>query len=116
MYVHTFVFPANKSIVSFGELRSFHNVNITLVVSKVNISNINFICLSYGCVTCTAPIVVQNDAIILDADRLYSVASRTFVASAVFIDSLTKSSHYSLVLMLDACTVQSSFYLLRSFC
>ena len=101
-YIYTFVFPANKSIVSFGELKSFRNVNITLVVSKVNISNTNFICLSYGCVTCTAPIVVQNNTIILDADRLYSVTSRTFVASAVFIDSLTKSSHYSLVLMLDA--------------
>ena len=45
--------------------------------------------------------MVDNRTSILSADTLYSVERGMLVASAVFIDSLTQSSDYTLVLMLD---------------
>ena len=51
--------------------------------------------------TCTAPIMVDNRTSVLSADKLYSVARGMLVASAVFTDSLTRSSDYTLVLMFD---------------
>ena len=45
--------------------------------------------------------MVDNRTSILSADILYSVERGMLVASAVFIDSLTQSSDYTLVLMLD---------------
>ena len=45
--------------------------------------------------------VVDNRTSILSADKLYSVARGMLVASAVFTDSLTQSSDFTLVLMFD---------------
>ena len=53
------------------------------------------------CTTCTGPIMVDNTMSILSVDTLYSVERGVLVASAVFIDSLTQLSDYTLVLMLD---------------
>ena len=61
----------------------------------------SFICLLSGCTRCTTPILVDNNTSILSTDRLYSVARGTFAASAVFVDPLTQSSDYTLVLMFD---------------
>ena len=94
-------FSAPKSVVVFGELKNFNSVNITFFVNPMNNSGINFICLSYGCATCSTPILAGHSTTILDADRIYSVARGMFVASAVFIDSLTQSSDYTLVIMFD---------------
>ena len=59
------------------------------------------VCQLFGCTTCNGPIMVDNTTSILSADALYSVERGMLVASAVFIDSLTQSSDYTLVLMLD---------------
>ena len=93
-------FSAPKSIVVFGELNNFNSVNITFFVNPMNNIGINYICLSYGCETCTSPILASYSTTILSADRLYSVAKGTFAASAVFVDSLTQSRDYTLALML----------------
>ena len=45
--------------------------------------------------------MIDNRTSILSADKLYSVARGMLVASAVFTDSLTRSSDYTLVLMFD---------------
>ena len=103
-------FSASKTVVVFGELNNFNNVNIKLFVNPVNNSGINYICLSYGCASCSIPITAGYDTSILDADRLYSVAKGTFAASAVFVDSLTQSSDYTLVLMFDPETYHHFVY------
>ena len=93
-------FSAPKTVVVFGELDNFNSVNIKFIVNRVNNSGIDYICLSYGCTTCSTPITAYSTRT-LDADRMYSVASGTFAASAVFVDPLTQSSDYTLVLMFD---------------
>ena len=50
---------------------------------------------------CTTPITVDSSTVILSTDTLYSATKGTLVASAVYMDSLTQSSDYNLVLMLD---------------
>ena len=59
------------------------------------------VCQLFGCTTCTGPIMVDNRTSILSADILYSVETGMLVASAVFIDLLTQSNDFTLVLMLD---------------
>ena len=103
-------FSAPKSVVVFGELNNFNNINIKLFVNPVNNSGVNYICLSYGCATCSTPITLYYSTNILDADRLYSVAKGTFAASAMFVDSLTQSSDYTLVLMFDPETYHRFVY------
>ena len=93
---------ALDDVVVFGKLRSFDSVNISFYVNSINKNNngTTAVC-QMGCTTCTGPIMVDNTTSILSADALYSVERGMLVASAVFIDSLTQSSDYTLVLMLD---------------
>ena len=104
------VLSARKSIVAFGELNAFHSVKIKLYVNSMQNNGTSFICLLSGCTRCTTPLLVDNSTSILNADRLYSVARGTFAASAVFIDSLTQSSDYALVLMFDPQASHSFVY------
>ena len=92
-------FSARKSIVTFGRLSTFHSVNVKFYVNSMQNNGTSFICRLSGCRTCTTPILVDNSTSILGANRLYSVANGTFAASAVFIDSLTQSRDYTLVLL-----------------
>ena len=85
--------------MAFGELNAFHNVNIKFYVNSKESDGTGFICLLSGCTRCTTPILVDNNTSILSTNRLYTVARGTFAASAVFVDSLTQSSDYTLVLM-----------------
>ena len=92
---------ADKSIVAFGKLSSFRGVNIKFYVNSKQKNGESFICLSAGCKTCIAPIIVDSTTSILTTNRLYTVARRTFSANAMFVDSLTQSRDYTLVLMSD---------------
>ena len=94
-------FLAYNDVVAFGELNTFDSVNIRFHVDTIHDNNTASVCQLFGCTTCTAPIMVDDKTSILTADKLYSVARGMLVASAVFIDSLTGSSDYTLVLMLD---------------
>ena len=87
--------------MAFGELNTFDSVNIRFYVNAIRDNGMASVCQLFGCTTCTAPIMVDDKTSILTADKLYSVARGMLVASAVFIDSLTQSSDYTLVLMLD---------------
>ena len=88
--------------VVFGKLKSFESVNISFYVNSINKNDISTTAVcQLGCTTCAGPIMVDNTTSILSADTLYSVEKGMLVASAVFIDSLTQSSDYTLVLMLD---------------
>ena len=93
-------FLAYKSIVAFGELNTSDSYDISYFISSKN-NSLNFICQLIGCTVCTTPIIVDDPTIILSAGILYRVAKDAFTASAVFTDSLTQSSDYTLVLMLD---------------
>ena len=86
----------------FGNLRNFDSVNISFLVNSINKndSDTTAVC-QLECTTCSGPIMVDNTTSILSADTLYSVEKGVLVTSAVFIDSLTQSSDYTLVLMLD---------------
>ena len=88
-------------IVGFGELNNFYNVSIRFHVNAIHNNGTTAVCQLFGCTTCTAPIMVDNRTSILSADKLYSGARGMLVASAVFTDSLTRSSDYTLVLMFD---------------
>ena len=87
--------------MAFGELNTFDSVNIRFYVNAIHDNGMASVCQLFGCTTCTAPIMVDDRTSILTADKLYSVARGILVASAVFIDLLTQSSDYTLVLMLD---------------
>ena len=93
---------ALDDVVVFGKLRNFDSVNISFHVNSINKndSGTTAVC-QMECTTCTGPIMVDNTTSILSADALYLVERGMLVASAVFIDSLTQSSDYTLVLMLD---------------
>ena len=88
---------AHKDVVAFGEL----TINVRFYVNSIHNDGTTAVCQLFGCATCTAPIKVDSRTSIFSADTLYSVARGMLVASAVFIDSLTQSSDYTLVLMLD---------------
>ena len=92
---------AQGNVVAFGKLSTFNSVNIRFHVNAIHNNGTTPVCQLFGCTTCTAPIMVDDRTSILTADKLYSVARGMLVASAVFIDSLTGSSDYTLVLMLD---------------
>ena len=101
MLISTYIL-ALDDVVVFGKLRNFDSVNISFHVNSIykNDSGTTAVC-QMECTTCTGPIMVDNTTSILSADALYSVERGMLVASAVFIDSLTHSSDYTLVLMLD---------------
>ena len=82
-------------------MNTFNSVSIRFLVNSVHNNGTTAVCQLFGCTTCTGPITVDNTTSILSADTLYSVERGMLVASAVFIDSLTQSSDYTLVLMLD---------------
>ena len=90
---------ANENIVAFGELGTPDSIYVSFLADSLN--GITPICQLFGCTTCTSPIMVDSSTSIVSADTLYSVERGMLVASAVFIDSLTQSSDYTLVLMLD---------------
>ena len=92
---------ADGNVVAFGKLSTFNSVNIRFHVNAIHENGTIPVCQLFGCTTCTAPIMVDDRTSILSADKLYSVARGMLVASTVFIDSLTGSSDYTLVLMLD---------------
>ena len=87
--------------MAFGKLSTFNSVSIRFHVNTIHNNGTTPVCQLFGCTTCTAPIMVDNSTNILTADKLYSVARGALVASAVFMDSLTQSSDYTLVLMFD---------------
>ena len=87
--------------MAFGRLRSFNSVYISLHVNVIQSNNTVAVCQLSGCTTCSGPIMIGSRTSILSADTLYSVERGMLVASAVFIDSLTQSSDYTLVLMFD---------------
>ena len=102
MYVSKCIFIlVHDKIVGFGELNTFYNVSIRFHVNTIHNNGTIAVCQLFGCTTCTAPIMIGNRTSILSADKLYSVARGMLVASAVFTDSLTRSSDYTLVLMFD---------------
>ena len=82
-------------------MKAFHGVNTQFYVNMVHNNGTVAVCQLLGCTTCTIPIMVDNTTSILSADTLYSVERGMLVASAVIIDSLTQSTDYTLVLMLD---------------
>ena len=82
-------------------MKAFYGVNIQFYVNMVHNNGTVAVCQLLGCTTCTSPIMVGNTTSILSADTLYSVERGILVANAVFIDSLTQSTDYTLVLMLD---------------
>ena len=82
-------------------MRTFDGVDLRFYVNSAHSKGTTPICQLFGCTTCTAPIMVDSSTSILSADTLYSVERGMLVASAVFIDSLTQSSDYTLVLMMD---------------
>ena len=90
---------ANENVVAFGGLGSPDNVYVLFLVHSLD--GITPVCQLFGCPTCTSPIMVDSTTSILSADTLYSVERGMLLASAVFIDSLTQSTDYTLVLMLD---------------
>ena len=92
---------AQRNVVAFGKLNIFNSVNTSFHINAIHNNGTTPVCQLFGCTTCTAPIMVDDRTSILTADKLYSVARGMLVASAVFIDSLTQSSDYTLVLMLD---------------
>ena len=100
IYVSSYIL-AYSDVVAFGELNTFDSVNIRFHFNAIHNNGITSVCQLFGCTTCTAPIMVDDSTSILTADKLYSVARGMLVASAVFIDSLTGSSDYTLVLMLN---------------
>ena len=87
--------------MGFGELSTLYSVSMTFHVNTIHSNGTTAVCQLLGCTTCTAPIIVDNRTSVLSADKLYSVARGMLVASAVFTDSLTQSSDYTLVLMFD---------------
>ena len=93
-------FLAYENIVAFGEPNTSDSINIKYFINSKSDGR-NFICQLVGCTVCTTPILVDDPTIILSAGILYTVAKEAFIASAVFTDSLTQSSDYTLVLMLD---------------
>ena len=95
------IFPVYGNIVAFGTLRSFSDINIRLHVNVIQSNKTVAVCQLFGCTTCSGPIMIGSRTNILSADTLYSVERGMLVASAVFMDSLTQSSDYTLVLMLD---------------
>ena len=101
MLISTYIL-ALDNVVVFGRLYTFHKANKSFHVNSINKndSGTTAVC-QLECRTCTGPIMVDSTTSILSADTLYSVEKGVLVASAVFIDSLTQSSDYTLVLMLD---------------
>ena len=99
--IYVLYLSAGKNIVAFGKLSTFRSVNIKFYVNSKQNNSKSFICLSAGCKTCTAPILVDNTTSVLTTNRFYTVARGTFAASAVFVDSSTQSRDYTLVLMSD---------------
>ena len=101
MLISTYILALDDTVV-FGKLRNFDSVNINFYVNCINKndSGTTAVC-QLGSTTCTGPIMVDNTTSILSADALYSVEKGVLVASAVFIDSLTQSSDYTLALLLD---------------
>ena len=87
--------------MAFGKLITLYSVSIRFHVNTIHNNGTTAVCQLFGCTTCTAPIMVDNRTSVLSADKLYSVARGMLVASAVFTDSLTRSSDYTLVLMFD---------------
>ena len=102
MLISTYIL-ALDNVVVFGRLRDFDSVHINFHVNSINKndSGTTAVCILFGCTTCAGPIRVDDRTIILGVDPLYSVERGTLVGTAVFQDSLTQSSDYSLVLMLD---------------
>ena len=100
MFVLYLYFLAYKSIVAFGEVNTTDSISIKYFINSKSDGQ-NFICQLVGCSVCTTPILMDDPTIILSAGILYAVAKEAFIASAVFTDSLTQSSDYTLVLMLD---------------
>ena len=100
MLISTYILVLDNVVV-FGKL-NFDSVSINFHINSINKndSDTTAVCQLFGCITCTGPIMVDNRTSILSADTLYSVERGMLVASAVFIDSLTQSNDYSLVLML----------------
>ena len=92
---------ANKSIVAFGDLNTLNSMEIRFYVNSIQNNSTTFICQLFGCTSCTTSISGDNGTIVLSANAIYSVLSGMVVASATFIDSLTQSKDYALVLMLD---------------
>ena len=91
-----------ENVVAFGELNTVNRANILrFYVNSIHNNDAIAVCQLFGCTTCTSPIMIGSRTSILSADTLYSVERGVLVASAVFIDSLTQSSDYTLVLMLD---------------
>ena len=95
------VFLANKSIVAFGDLTNLNNMEIWFNVNSIQKNGTTFICQLFGCTTCATPLSVDNGTIILSADAIYSVLRGMVVASVTFVDLLTQSRDYAIVLMLD---------------
>ena len=102
MLISTYI-VALDNIVVFGRLKDFDSIHIHFHVNSINKndSGTTAVCILFGCTTCSGPIMVDDRTIILGVDPLYSVERGVLVASAVFIDSLTQSSDYTLELMLD---------------
>ena len=87
--------------MAFGRLRSFNSVHINIHVNVIQDNSTIAVCQLFGCTTCSGPIMIGSRTNILSADTLYSVERGMLVASAVFMDSLTQSSDYTILLMLD---------------
>ena len=100
MYFHV-CYLVHNNIVGFGELSTLYSVSMRFHVNTFHSNGTTAVCQLFGCTTCTAPIIVDNRTSVLISDKLYSVARGMLVASAVFTDSLTQSSDYTLVLMFD---------------
>ena len=96
--------------MAFGKLITLYSVSIRFHVNTIHNNGTTAVCQLFGCTTCTAPIMVDNRTSVLSADKLYSVARGMLVASAVFTDSLTRSSDYTLVLMFDPQASHSFVY------
>ena len=94
-------FSVHGNHVVFGEMNTFSSVNIRFLLNSIHNNGSIAVCQLSECTTCTNPIMVDNTTSILSGDTLYSVERGMLVASAVFMDSLTQSTDYTLVLMLD---------------
>ena len=87
--------------MAFGDRNILNSMDIWFYVNSIQNNSTASICQLFECTTCTTAISADDGTIILSADTLYSVVRGMVVASVTFIDSLTQSKDYALVLMLD---------------
>lgn len=99
-----------QHIVTFGITTFLTDTTIQLYINSLH-NDMVPICHLYGCMTCNGPLEVDtNMTLVIEDNIIFSVRSDLLTATALFSNTRSLSTSYTLLLMLDVQAEHSSVY------